>query len=361
MLETIREYAAEQLTSCEEDERFRTRHAEHFAALAERLEPEVRAARNAAPLDLLEVEHDNLRAAIDWSRTSGRSDLGLRLTGRLWWFWFVRGQWAEAVARLDAALAAAPQAGLARANALLGRSLFRVWLGSLAEAETDGQEVLALAEGAGDKSLKARAVDRLALAAGQRGNYARATALHEEVAVLSRETDDDSLLCVALGNLADIALNEGDFERAVARSTEAVDIARRTKNVERAATSLGNLGSALLGSGRVDEANECFAESLRSSDEIGSAVTVGYALEGLGAAAAAVGDFEHSARLLGAADETFQALGTTPQTFEKRRRDDTLARLRAELGPDRLEAAMAEGRSMTPSQIAALPPEHATS
>ena len=354
MLETIREYAAVHLAATGEDETVRARHAEYFAALAERLEPEVRAARDSAPLDLIETEHDNLRAAIDWSGAAGRSDLGLRLTGALWWFWFVRGQWTEALVRLDAALVAAPHAGPARANALLGRALFHVWLGNVPQAEADANELLTIAADAGDTKLKAHAVDRLALAAQQRGEYARARALHQQVAVLSRETGDDPLLCIALGNLADISLNEGNFERAATLSTEALDIARRTQNAERIATSLVNLGSALLGLGRVAEAAERFAESLRCSEELGSTASIGYALDGLGAAAAALGQLEHAARLLGAAGAAFEALGPTPQTFETRRREATLDRLRAELGADTLDAAMAEGRIIAPNQLAAL-------
>jgi predicted ATPase/class 3 adenylate cyclase len=353
MLETIREYAETHLATSGEEETVRLRHAEYFAALAERLEPEVRSARNSSPLDLVETENDNLRAAIDWSHDTSRHELALRLTGALWWFWFVRGHWTEALVRLDAALSATPRAGPARARALLGRALFRVWLGQLQDAEADGQELLALAEEAGDRTLEAHAVDRLALAAHARGDYDRAWAMHQQVAALSRETGDTPLLSIALGNLADISLNQARFDRAVSLSEEAFEIARGSGNMERVATSLANLGSGLLGLGRAAEAAERFAESLRCSQEMGSPVSVGYALDGLGAAAASLGCFEHAARLLGAADAAFHTLQTTPQTFESRRRADVLALLRTELGADNLAAALAEGEGMAPSEAMA--------
>jgi len=354
MLETIREYAARWLAASGEEETVRRRHAEHFAALAERLEPEVRAVRDSASLDLIEGEHDNLRAATDWSAAAGRTELTLRLTGGLWWFWLVRGHWTEALPRLDAALSAAPLAGLARAKPLLGRALFLVWVGQPTEAEADGRELLALAEDAGDTALKAHAIDRLALAAQSRGEYTHASAMHRQIVALSRESDDAPLLCVALGNLADISLNEGNFEQSAALSEEALQIARDIGNVERVASALDNLGSALLGLGRTIQAAERFAESLRCSAQIGSTATVGYALDGLGAVAAALGYREHAARLLGAAGAAFQTLDTTLQTFETRRHEDVLAQLRTELGADSLAAALADGQAMTPAQAAAL-------
>jgi predicted ATPase/class 3 adenylate cyclase len=356
MLETIREYAARRLGASREEEAVRRRHAEHFAALAERLEPEVRAGRDSAALDLIEAEHDNLRVAIEWSAAARQTELTLRLTGALWWFWLVRGHWTEALPRLDGALSAAPRAGLSRAKSLLGRALFLVWVGQASEAEADGRELLTLAADAGDTGLKAHAIDRLALAAQSRGDYAHASAMHRQVVALSRETGDAPLLCIALSNLADISLNEDHFERSAALSEEALQIARDTGNVERVASSLDNLGSALLGLGRVIEAGERFAESLRCSVQIGSTASVGYALDGLGAVAAALGHPGHAARLLGAADAAFQTLDTTLQTFETRRHNDVLAQLRTELRADSLAEALADGHAMTPSQVVALLP-----
>jgi predicted ATPase len=67
MLETIREYASARLAVSGEEIAIRQRHADHVVALAERLEPDVYASRDPAALDLLEVEHDNARAAFDWA------------------------------------------------------------------------------------------------------------------------------------------------------------------------------------------------------------------------------------------------------------------------------------------------------
>ena len=78
MLETIREFAAERLQSSGEAEGLQRRHAEHFLALAEEAEPNLRwSGSPAAWLERLEREHDNLRASLDWLQAAGESQLNL--------------------------------------------------------------------------------------------------------------------------------------------------------------------------------------------------------------------------------------------------------------------------------------------
>jgi hypothetical protein len=107
--------------------------------------------------------------------------------------------------------------------------------------------------------------------------------------------------------------------------------------------TLHNLGSALLGLGRAAEAEERFAESLALGRGLDLADDPGYALDGLAAAAAALDQPERAARLIGAADAVFRTVDTSRQRFEAARREEVLARLREELGPEALAAAMAQG------------------
>ncbi len=88
MLETIREYALEQLEASDEAEQVRRRHAEHYLALAETAEPHLRGRERGAWLDRLEVEHDNLRAALEWALEGSDMETGARiaiaLAGQHW-------------------------------------------------------------------------------------------------------------------------------------------------------------------------------------------------------------------------------------------------------------------------------------
>jgi len=99
MLETIREYALECVEQSGEAEELRQRHAEYFLALAEEAEPHAREV-DAAWLNRLDREADNLRAALDWLGVSEETQLVLRLAGALNDFWGPKGYLAEGSRRL---------------------------------------------------------------------------------------------------------------------------------------------------------------------------------------------------------------------------------------------------------------------
>ena len=109
MLETVRHYAWERLRESGEDEPMRLRHLEYFLALAERLDEIQIDAQRRAVLDRLDLEHDNVRAALAWCEaTASHAVVGLRLAGKLEWFWEIRGQFAEGSGWIARLLAVAP-------------------------------------------------------------------------------------------------------------------------------------------------------------------------------------------------------------------------------------------------------------
>jgi non-specific serine/threonine protein kinase len=89
MLETVREYVAERLAAMPEADAVRSAHAAQFRLLANGLDrPPYWPAREG--LDLLELEHDNFRAALDWY-TEHEPAAALELANRLTAFWSARG------------------------------------------------------------------------------------------------------------------------------------------------------------------------------------------------------------------------------------------------------------------------------
>jgi non-specific serine/threonine protein kinase len=86
LLETIRQYSAEQLAASADCDRYRRRHAESFMTLAETAEPGLKSRQQERWLSRLEREHDNLRAALDWGLAPvGDLTIGLRLAAALAW------------------------------------------------------------------------------------------------------------------------------------------------------------------------------------------------------------------------------------------------------------------------------------
>ena len=96
MLETIREFALEQLDAAGETESLRRQHATFFCEIAERADSQIMGPGQIGWLRRLEGEHDNFRAALRWSvATPGEGELAGRLAASLFWFWFLRSQAAE--------------------------------------------------------------------------------------------------------------------------------------------------------------------------------------------------------------------------------------------------------------------------
>ncbi len=94
LLETVREFGAEQLALNREEEKAQHRFAEWVLALVERAEAELRGPAQGAWFDRLESELDNVRAALDWA-IDNEPEIGLRLGGALWQFWKRRGYLSE--------------------------------------------------------------------------------------------------------------------------------------------------------------------------------------------------------------------------------------------------------------------------
>ena len=106
-LESIHEYAREQLEQSGEAERFRERHAEYFASLAEKAEPELFKAEQTYWFSWIKAENANLRTAINWAFDHGHAELSLRIISALREYWYTSGQYTETLAWIDRGLKSA--------------------------------------------------------------------------------------------------------------------------------------------------------------------------------------------------------------------------------------------------------------
>ena len=193
-------------------------HARYFLALAQAAE-QAGGAAQAEWLARLDADHDNFRAAIDWSLQSGQHEIGLRIAVALRPFWEVRGHIQEAKQYL-LHLNEPDQPPELRALAL--RDLFFVTavLNELDEAERYAHERRALCLSLGDEDGASRALQNLAVVAEQRGDLDRAKTLYEGVLASSRERSVE--VGMNLGTLARIAWRQGRLTDAEALTEEAL-------------------------------------------------------------------------------------------------------------------------------------------
>ena len=109
MLETVREFALEQLAASGEEASIRDRHAAWCLALAETAEVRLDYHSDPAWLARLDAELDNLRAALAWFAASGEHTNVLRLLSPIPWYWSARPYHAEVRRWLEPEPARSPQ------------------------------------------------------------------------------------------------------------------------------------------------------------------------------------------------------------------------------------------------------------
>ena len=399
MLETIREYAGEQLEAAGEADTLRRRHALHYRDLAERAA--ARPHEEGAPDShaLLDREHANLRAALRWAGRCPDTALGLRLAAALARFWFIRGHYAEGRAWLERFLAddgavalgdAAPPA--IRARALEGLAALDYNMGDYARAEALFEESIALHRRCNDRRAVARALADLGGVRRDRGDGTGAVAVLEESLALYRDLGDRSGVAHALVNLGGAIYFAGDpgraapllaesvalrralgdeaglvyslrmlglllaerglHERATAAVEESLGLGRRIGDNGGIGAALNLLGHIMRERGELDRAGALLHEALRFG---GGVVRIGlaYTIEGLAGVEAARGRMERAARLLGAAAVFRAGADAPPQSFLTRHRDTDRAAIRDALGEEAFAAAWASGRCMPTDRIVA--------
>jgi predicted ATPase/class 3 adenylate cyclase/Tfp pilus assembly protein PilF len=299
MLQTIREFATEQLDISGELVQAKQAHASWFLELALSAEPHLARPSAVSWLERLESEHDNLRGALDWLRSQADGDQALNLAAALWRFWWLRGHVAEGRDQLETALAVAGSvASATRASALDGAGVLAETQGDYDRAEALHRESLTLSRDRGDKTGIARALGNLGVVAFDRGDDNQATALLEESLALAREIGDHLLIATALNDLGIVAYEGGDLDRAEPLYQESLSLRRRAGSGSEIARALNNLGGVAFARRDFDRACQLFSESLSLYREAGDRWGTAGALLNLAVANHRLGDAQRAVALL---------------------------------------------------------------
>jgi non-specific serine/threonine protein kinase len=355
MLDTMREYALERLAERIDAAAIRERHAAFYLDLAQEAEPQLRGPAEAAWLDRLEAEHDNLRAALDWLAAHGSVERALGLGGALWRFWRGRGHLHEGYRRLTLLLSApdAVARSAGRAEALFGAGALAGFLGKLRAARAHTAESLAIWRAIGDEPGVAWALMNLANYDVAAGHLASGQTNLEASRALFRRLGDRRGEAWVDAFLGFTRLLRGDGEAAaVAQATLAQSVAvfRDLGEQLGLALALSHLAIVEEERGRPDAAlahlRECL-ELVRAVEHEGGVLL---AFQGLASFAAGQGQPERATRLGGAAAALQRVTGEQWIFDPSRRFERRLAAARQALGEHAFAAAWAEGQAMTLEQ-----------
>jgi predicted ATPase/class 3 adenylate cyclase len=367
MLETIREFAAEMLAGREEAGEVHARMGAWFLSVAREAEPQLAGADQRRWLDRLELEHDNLRAALDGYVAAENDECAISLAFALWRFWQKRGHLTEARGRLDA-MAAAPwshrtPARRARLLEALGGVCW--WQADIASMRGPYEEAVAIWRAEGDKAELANALY----------NYSFYYSVADKPAATLFEADPEGIGASALeealglyravgdergtGNVLWGLGNKGYFGMAPDAGSgylaEALETFRRVGDRTMEAWALHMLGIALLRLGRLDESRTMLREALRLFDASSDAAGLTLVIDDLGLQAAADGDAVRSARLWGAARNLTNSTGAALAGFVDQYFEPGASRPTAQLllSPEELERLAAEGAAMAIDDVVA--------
>jgi non-specific serine/threonine protein kinase len=394
LMETIRQYAHAKLAASGEADATRRQHAAYYLALVETDGAEITARVQLRWLDRMELEHDNLRAVLDWCQIDPQgAEVGLRLAGRLVYFWYYHGYWVEARRWMEGALAhpAALNHPHAHALGILWLGAILGAQGDLASSESLLAQSLRLLQELGDRAQSAWALERLGWLAREQGDAATARARLEQSLALSRELGDLSAICGTSGTLGEALCLQGDLVAAKALLAENLKLARQLGDFNQIGWSLNHLGHVAqlegdhaqalrlhaaslqpfqelgtrnfgpvwahqsLGETHLAQraaqlAGAHFAEALAAARDVGDREGIAWCLAGLAGAAAVNEEPERAAWLWGAAEALRRSLGVREAPAAHATHERLKSQTQAQIGRAAFAAIWAAGEAATLSE-----------
>ena len=405
MLETVRQYAADQLAASGETVALRDRHLRFFRQLALDAERGLDGAESPVWLRRLDTELENVRSALDWASETS-PEAGLEICVSMVRYWQARTMGPEGRDRILQAVdrvrrSPAPDQEAAQrtrasltARALAGAS-FLAAMGGRMETLALGDEALAAARASedpvaiadalhvwlfrGDPSAPAglrgewRSVaDDAVRIATDLGDWGRLSRIAVSVAMIEAQLDpvaadgwlersheaarrsanpfDAAYVAQARGRVAAMTGRLGDAQRWYRESRARFDALDDRRF---ALSAQSELGHALRHDGRIDEAEAEYRESIRGWQRTGNRGAVANQLESFASVALARGDGARAARLYGAAEALREASESRMTPAEREEYDAQIARLRSETDEGILGSAWAAGRVMTSDEAVA--------
>ncbi len=392
LLQTIGEYAREQLEAAGEVEEFAARHAERYAGLAREIRDGIEGTSQVASVERGIADEGNLQAALDTFLAAASAgdeaarEAGLQLCGDLWMYWHVRGKNVSAREYSEAFLGADGPPTAGRAAALLNVALGSWMTGDLERAKDEWEETFRVAETAGadrERCLAAVCRGTIGLLGEDPAIGLRWTQLGIEE---SRAHGFEWPLAIGLVFEGMLHALNGDDEAARDRYVTALAIQERNGDHEGAGMSLAALaqraaqhndGAAAdlyrralaefevcgdrgeearvlsemawtaLDRGDTTEARRRFFDSVQAHSDIASVRGVGLSLVGLAAVEAAEGSHARAARIAAAAEVYAEGGGVVVVYSDETPGRELVEQARAALSADELAEATEAGRRLS--------------
>jgi predicted ATPase/class 3 adenylate cyclase len=270
MLGTVRVFGLERLRACGEEDRASDAHAAYFRDLVQGASSNmVMTQTDAGWLDRLEVEHDNLRAALERTAVAGGPHTFLTLAVNCWHFWWSRGYWTEGRMWLERALGSGGQAATSeRANALRALGLITDATGERPRGMALVEESQRLFQAGGDRHGEWQTLLDLSLLWASR-DYGEAGRYAERALAAARTLGDPALVARSLNRLGNWRVNREEPHEALPNHREALSILEALGDKPGVAETLDLLGMATALSADSPAATRWYARAIPLWREMG--------------------------------------------------------------------------------------------
>jgi tetratricopeptide (TPR) repeat protein len=344
MLETVRAYAALELTAAGERDDALEGLARYSTGEASVAATGLVGSAQAEWLDRVRDDLENYRAALTWLIERGRPAEATDIAWGLKYFWLIRGHASEGVRWYEQILNLSSLPPRTESRALVGAAVLRYTQGELGRARVGLSRALALAHATGDGEMVAQAENISGHVEHGFGNLSAARDLFTRSIEGFRALAFPSGTGNALSGLAVIALASGDAGQAERLLDEATTVLRHA-GPWFMTWALYVRALLAVRRGNPDEAIRLVRDSLRRIRELHDRFAFVYTLVPLAAAAVLKGDDAWAARILGARDAVTERTGATVVDRSVHDlREQAEQEVRTRLGPDRWARAYAAGR-----------------
>lgn len=349
MLETIREYAYEQMVLSGQAERLQSAFASYYGDLARRAAAHLRGAEATRWYESIMRDYENIRASLRWALTHDRS-FGLLLALDLRYFWSRMGYFAEAREWLEA-LGDPREHPFALTDprrvweALNLRALSYQWTGDHLRACQLFTEVTGVARGLKDEELVARSLNNLGTALWRAGDHERSRIVQEEALAIKLRQGDPWSIATSLSNLGLALRGCAQYDLALKRHRDALDLFRSTNDRWGELAGLNDIGDIYLDEREYALAARFYKASLDANASFRTLAADSF--EGLAAVVVQRNRFRQAAVLGGAADTIHRETGRAIALTDRAAFDAACASARDALGTDEFARAWSEGELLS--------------
>ena len=346
-LETVREYAHEQLEQSGEEGGVRSRHLAFYLALTEKARAELSGPDQATWLRRLDLDRENILLAHSWcDHAEHGAEWGLRLVESLRPYWFNRGlltlRHRLAVEALERDGAQAPNQ--ARCLGLFSAGQVCCFMGRYTEAQRFLDASLLIAREIQNHERVEAVLELLGMASFAQGDMIAARGYLGEARALAQNTGNRRQLAAALNGLAQVYRAEGNLDAAQSLYAEFLSLVRTLGDRENIAIGLLNLAMVSIGRGDTESVRSTLLDALAIAEEIGFRPAGQSVLEVSAGLAALLEQWERTATLFGVAEAQTEQTGLHRDPADEAFLLPLVARARAALGVEAFAAAETAGR-----------------